>query len=394
MIVQETIIFFSWVAMQIVVGVNLVFPAFLLIKSYINRRICFKKPSASVDIAVIITAYQQIDLLEAAVGSVLQSNYDVYHIYVVADNCDLSSLVISNPRVSLLAPEDTLANNVRSHFYAIDRFIRKHDVITIIDSDNLVDSQYLSQLNLFFSNGFFAVQGKRLPKNLDTSLARLDGARDVYYDFYDGKTLFEAGSSSTLSGSGMAFSLDVYKECLQSIDISGAGFDKVLQTQLLRRGYRIAYAPNAMVYDQKSSRSHQFVQQRSRWMNTWFKYMHLGFGLIYLGVRARNWNQLLFGAVLLRPPLVIFLLLSVGCMFINLFLEWNWSAFAWILACFVFISCFLIAFKDQKNKKIFFRAFVFIPRFVFLQLKSLMYIRSANKRSVATIHFIKSTDHV
>jgi hypothetical protein len=47
--------------------------------------------------------------------------------------------------------------------------------------------------------GFAAVQGERKAKNLDTTYACLDAARDIYYHFYDGKLLFHIGSSATLA---------------------------------------------------------------------------------------------------------------------------------------------------------------------------------------------------
>src|SRR5690606_30379501 len=102
-----------------------------------------------------------------------------------------------------------------------------------------------------FSQGYHAVQGRRQAKNLNTTIACLDAARDNFYDFYDGKLLFKLGASSTLAGSGMAFRTKLYRECLESLEISGAGFDKVLQAEIVKRGYRIAHAPKAIVYDEK-----------------------------------------------------------------------------------------------------------------------------------------------
>ncbi|MFX7155939.1 glycosyltransferase, partial [Acinetobacter baumannii] len=93
-------------------------------------------------------------------------------------------------KVVLLRPEETLASNTRSHFYAINRFKRPHERLTIIDSDNIIDPDYLQALNVYFDKGFKAVQGLRDAKNIDTTVAALDAARDIYYHYYDGKLLF------------------------------------------------------------------------------------------------------------------------------------------------------------------------------------------------------------
>src|SRR5690606_23190952 len=132
-------------------------------------------------------------------------------------------------RVVLLIPEETIASNTGSILYAAERFRRGHERFTIIDSDNLVHPGFLEELNKFFDMGYKAVQGLRKAKNLNSIYACLDAARDIYYHFYDGKLLFNSGSSATLSGSGMAFSLDLYDNHLRHLQVKGAGFDKVWQ---------------------------------------------------------------------------------------------------------------------------------------------------------------------
>ncbi|HQR94946.1 MAG TPA: glycosyltransferase [Sediminibacterium sp.] len=207
------------------------------------------------DYAIIVTAYEQTHTLGPVVASLLQLKYKQFLVYIVADKCDISQLHFEDPRIIVLRPEETLSSNTRSHFYAIHRFVRPHDRLTIIDSDNLVEPDYLDQLNPYFDAGFKAVQGVRDAKNMDTMYACLDAARDIYYHFYDGKILFQAGSSATLAGSGMAFNTELYRTCLEHQDITGAGFDKILQKEIVNRGERIAFSEHAIVYDEKTSKS-------------------------------------------------------------------------------------------------------------------------------------------
>ncbi len=119
----------------------------------------------------------------------MKLNYENYIVYIVADKCDVSGLRFEDKRVVVLRPPETLGSNTRSHFYAIRNFIHEHDILTIIDSDNLVDPEYLNELNKYFHTAFSAVQGIRKAKNLDTTFACLDASRDIYYHFYDGQVL-------------------------------------------------------------------------------------------------------------------------------------------------------------------------------------------------------------
>ncbi|WP_374164277.1 glycosyltransferase [Arcticibacter sp. MXS-1] len=268
-----------WTTFQVIVGYNLFMPFLLyccwrLITSKRNTNIV---ASREPDYAIIVTAYEQTDSLYAVVDSISRLNYSNYIVYVVADNCDVTDLIFPDNRVMLLHPPETIASNTGSHFYAIRNFVRKHERLTIIDSDNLVHPEYLNELNRTFSQGFEAVQGVRKAKNLNSTLACLDAARDIYYNFYDGKLLFGLGSSATLAGSGMAFTVALYGRCLQDSSVSGAGFDKVLQAEIVGANERIAFCERAWVYDEKTSGSDQLVNQRARWISTWFRFFQKDF---------------------------------------------------------------------------------------------------------------------
>lgn len=379
----------EWIglAVQAAIGYNLVFPVVLLLIYGLRKAMNSRGPDIGngklPDYAIIVTAYEYTAQLPAVVGSLLQLNYEHYHIYVVADKCDISSLHFPLDRVALLRPEKVLGSNTRSHFYAISRFIRPHTHLTIIDSDNLTDPEYLNELNVYFNQGYQAVQGVREAKNLDTTYACLDAARDIYYHFYDGKVLFGAGSSATLAGSGMAFSTALYQEVLGHLDVTGAGFDKVLQEGIVSRGYRIAFADKAIVYDEKTTGSDQLVKQRARWINTWFKYFGYGFKILFKGISRLSLNQILFGLVLLRPPLFIFLLLSVFFMLVNLLIAPVMSLL-WLVGLLVFVLGFYVSLKNSPTDPKIYQSLVNIPKFMFYQLTALVNARRANKISVAT----------
>ncbi|WP_439505946.1 glycosyltransferase [Sediminibacterium sp.] len=384
----QYIIELLWIIFQIAVGYNLVLPFLLLfIYAVINGKKT-KSPINKVeaDYAIIVTAYEQTTLIPSVIKSLLQLNYSNYLIYIVADKCDVSDLKFDDERVIVLRPEQVLSSNTRSHFYAIQRFRRPHERLTIVDSDNLVDPNYLIELNYYFDLGYSAVQGVRDAKNLDTLYAALDGARDIYYHFYDGKVLFNVGSSATLAGSGMAFTTQLYNDCLAHQDITGAGFDKILQKEIVTRGYRIAFAENAIVYDEKTSKSDQLVNQRARWINTWFKYFSFGFVLVGKGVLQLNWNKFLFGLILLRPPLFIFLLIGLFCMMLNLILN-PFVSLIWFFGFILFVLGFIMALAINKTDARIYQSLWGIPKFIFYQVLSLLKVRNANKHSVATKHF-------
>jgi cellulose synthase/poly-beta-1,6-N-acetylglucosamine synthase-like glycosyltransferase len=375
-----------WVVLQIVIGYNLIMPLIIyMLYSLSRKQRPQTQPAEELDYAIIVTAYEQTQSLPAVVGSLLQLDYRNYIIYIVADKCDISTLNFNDPRVVVLRPPETLGSNTRSHFYAINHFKRKHTLLTIIDSDNLVEPNYLHELNKYFAAGYSAVQGVRKAKNLDTTVACLDAARDMYYHFYDGEALFQIGSSATLAGSGMAFTTQLYQECLGHQDITGAGFDKVLQYEIVRRGYRIAFSPDAVVYDEKTSGSDQLVKQRARWINTWFRYFKFGFHILGNGIAKMSKNSLIFGFILLRPPLFMFLLLSIVFMMANLLIA-PMHSLLWAAGFLCFVLSFIIGLRHANPDPRVYKSLIGIPKFIFLQVLSLTKARKANKISVATQH--------
>jgi cellulose synthase/poly-beta-1,6-N-acetylglucosamine synthase-like glycosyltransferase len=378
------IIWLIWILVQVLIGYNLFLPVLLFVFfKNSNKNLPIVTES---DYGIIVTAYEQIDAIANVVASLIKLNYTNYIIYIVADKCDISGVSFADERVILLRPEETLASNTRSHFYAISHFKRPHTRLTIIDSDNLVDPEYLHELDKYFAQGYQAVQGVREAKNLNTTYARLDAARDIYYHFYDGKVLFGIGSSATLAGSGMAFTTQLYRDCLESRDITGAGFDKVLQSIIVGQNLRIAFAPKAIVYDEKTTHADQLVKQRSRWINTWFRYFKFGFTLLMKGLRDFSRNQFVFGLVLLRPPLFIFLILAVFCMLVNFFISIT-AVFVWLAGLILFVVGFYIALAKSDTDKLIYQSLINIPKFIFYQVLSLLKVRKANKHSVATTHY-------
>jgi cellulose synthase/poly-beta-1,6-N-acetylglucosamine synthase-like glycosyltransferase len=383
------IFYFTWFFFQFIIGIMLVFPLlsyfiYILFKSRFRKSKIVLQMEA--DYGVIITAYKDLSNIPYVVNSLLKQDYTNYLVYVVADNCPRLETDFTDERVIILYPDSILQNQLKSQFHAIDNFKRNHNRLTIIDSDNLVAPDYLNQLNKVFDKGYQAVQGVRKAKNFDTPYACLDAANEIYYFFYNRKVLFGIGSSCMLSGSGMAFTTSLFKDCLQQhVESEGAGFDKILQTEIINKGFRIAFAEYAIVYDEKTSLPDQLIKQRARWNNTWFRFFNLGFNLILQGIFKISINRFVFGFILVRPPLFLLLGLSFIIMAINFFIN-TAVAIIWIFLIVGFTAGFFIALNKSNTDKRIYKALTHIPKFVYLQVLSLFKIRKANQYSVATEH--------
>ena len=101
-----------FIAVQAILAIYLLLPAIFLVLHYIvpkGRKMLERKyPVVSDrdhDFAAIITAHQDTRFIAPLVDSFTRQNYNNFIVYVVADDCDISSLRFDDPRICVLKPE-------------------------------------------------------------------------------------------------------------------------------------------------------------------------------------------------------------------------------------------------------------------------------------------------
>jgi cellulose synthase/poly-beta-1,6-N-acetylglucosamine synthase-like glycosyltransferase len=337
----------------------------------------------SFDFGLIITAHQETAFVHPLVDSILKQTYQQFQVYVVADDCDPEQLRFAHPKVTVLHPEPALHAKIKSIRYGLSHFSRKHDAVIILDVDNLIHPSYLEVMNNHFRKGYRVVQCDFKPKNTDTPFARMDAIGDIFNFFTEREIRMRLGMSSTIWGSGVAIDLELYNEVEYSSLLGG--FDKKLQAHLVKRVDQIAFAPAAVLYDEKITSGQALEQQRTRWINAYFKYFSLGWGIFTAGLRRLSPNLLFFGFNTLRPPLFITLgiafLLAVLSYWVSPALFPLWAG---VIATFA-LSFLLIVVVKSTDKRIVLDI-LRLPLFIVRQLLALFKIKSANKSFLKTEH--------
>jgi len=106
------------------------------------------------------------------------------------------------------------------------------------------------------------------------------------------------------------------------------------------------------------------------------------------GIIRFSRNQFIFGFVLVRPPLFMFLILSVLFAFINLVTGAYLNFGLWMLGLALFVAGFALALKLSHTDKKIYQSLVNIPKFMFLQVLSVLKIFKGQKNNVATTHYV------
>jgi cellulose synthase/poly-beta-1,6-N-acetylglucosamine synthase-like glycosyltransferase len=311
----------------------------------------------------------------------LKQTYGKAVVYVVADDCDISGLSFSDERVVILRPEPALHAKIKSIKYAIDHFVREHDVIVIFDADNLLHPRYFEYLNKYFQAGYRSVQTQMLSKNTDTIYSRLDSIGHIYYTFLDRQVRMEMGLSSCTLGLGIAVERKLYMEIMYRDTLGG--FDKKMQADIVKAIPRLAFAKEAIVYDEKVDDGQTLETQRTRWLFTYFHYFRINWSVLKKGLQKFNFNLIYFGFVLLRPPL--FILIGVACVFalLDLFLA---PVYGWVLIglLLLFALSFILIVLTQSRQKGMGQALLYVPLVVFRQVRAILKIKKATRSFLQT----------
>jgi cellulose synthase/poly-beta-1,6-N-acetylglucosamine synthase-like glycosyltransferase len=384
------ILFGFFILLQVILAIYMLLPFFLLFihflftrsKQLVGKKYP-KKENKEYDFAAIVTAHRDTRFILPLIDSFLKQNYANYILYVVADDCDISSLPASSINIQILKPEPALHAKIKSIKYAVDHFVRAHEVMVVFDSDNLVHPDYLKRLNEYFCCGFTAVQTHMLSKNTETVYARLDSIGHIYNTFVERQSRMELGLSSSILGLGIAIDTNLYKQVMYK-DALG-GFDKKLQADIIRTIPQLGFAKDAIVYDEKVDDGDTLERQRTRWIYTYFKYFSINWNLFVTGLQQLSFNKMFFAFTTLRPPLFI----TVALAFVFLvagFLIYPLMGWLWLGIIVIFVAAFILIILTQSMQKGMGQALLYIPVIVLRQIKALLKIKTAGKDFLKTEH--------
>lgn len=357
-----------------------------------KERLPVRDAAVIADFACIITAYKNAEIARPLIDSLLGQNYPNFHIYLVADECPPFEAP-NNPRLTVIQPPQPLRLKAKSIIAAMASYRRPHTHTVIFDADNLAHPLFLQEINRYLQAGFLCVQGRRTAKNLNSTYAALDSLGEHYKNYIERYVPYLLGGSAVISGSGMATETALYQAYLNAPEIQLGQHqwkkmlqeDKILQNFLVRRKVRIAFARDAVVFDEKVSSGAAVETQRSRWLFSYFQNLPNSGGIFLRGLLGANWMLLYFGFVTMVLPMFIQVALAALWALIALFFMPFW-AIALALALLVFsANVYWTLYLDRAPAAVLAAARK-APWFVLRQLTGLFKMGNPNK------HF-KHTEH-
>lgn len=229
---------------------------------------------------VLISARNEEAVIGHLIRSIREQNYprELVTVFVVADNC-----TDDTARVAEEAGAVVYRRFDKQHVgkgYALDFLLQQiyrdypreaFDGFFVFDADNILDVNYIAEMNRTFSQGHRIITSYRNSKNYGDNWV---SAGYSLWFLRESRYLNHArmllGTSCTVSGTGFL----VHREVLEKF----GGWKFFLLTEDIEfsvrsviEGERIAFCKDAVLYDEQPTSFHQSWLQRLRWAKGFFQ---------------------------------------------------------------------------------------------------------------------------
>lgn len=222
--------------------------------------------------ALLVAAHNEEAVIKDIIHSLERMDYprELYDIFVIADNCTDKTAIIARNSGALVYERTNKEKRGKGYalewmFDKIFKMEKHYDSVVVFDADNLVSKDFLKEMNNKLCQGFKVVQGYLDSKN--PSDTWITGSYSIA--FWTSNRMFQlarnnVGLSNQLGGTGFCIETETLKElgwgatCLTE--------DLEFTCKLVLNGYKVGWAHDAVIYDEKPLTLAQSWWQRKRWM--------------------------------------------------------------------------------------------------------------------------------
>ena len=238
------------------------------------------KPEILHRYGVLIAARNEERVIGCLLDSIREQDYpdDLVDIFVVADNCSDATARTARERGAVVY--ERYNETMVGKGYALDYLLRRmeedgmvYDGYLVFDADNLLQKDYITQINRAFSDGYEIVTSYRNAKNYgDSWISSGCGLWFLRETAGLNEPRHLLGTSCAVSGTGFLFSRKVLEENhgwpfhLLTEDVEFSAVE-------ILKGRRIGFCGAAEYFDEQPVDLRQSVRQRLRWSKGYLQVM-------------------------------------------------------------------------------------------------------------------------
>ena len=339
---------------------------------------------------ILYPAYNEDRVIVNSVHTFLGQYYPYkgFHVAVISDHMQPeTNEKLAQLPITLLQPVFEKSSKAKAMQYALTQIQGVYDYVVILDADNVVESDFLANLNEVCNKGYEAIQCHRCAKNSNNNIAVLDGVSEEINNTIFRKAHNRIGLSSALIGSGMCFRFSWFKENVYKL--STAGEDRELEALLLRQKIHIHYEPTIHVYDEKVSNKDNFQKQRLRWMTAQIQSLFSLLPYVPKAILDGNIDYIdktFQQALIPRSMLVVgafgmAFMMTLFCLIFDL----NWYIKWWLLFLFICLSLYVSTPKQLRSHSVFGKI-LSLPKLVWKMVLNILKIDRKNTDFIHTTH--------
>ncbi len=230
--------------------------------------------------AVLIAARNEEAVIGQLIDSIHKQDYpqELIDVYVVADNCTDNTAKVAYETGAYVCERFNRIHVGKGYAlqYLLNEISRngnpkQYDGFFIFDADNLLEENYITEMNRTFSDGYQVVTSYRNSKNFGDNWISSGYALWFLHEaqfLNKGRQL--VGNSCMVSGTGYMISEKILEQT--------GGWNFFLLTEdieftayCISNGIRIGYSESAIFYDEQPTRFRDSWHQRLRWIKGYFQ---------------------------------------------------------------------------------------------------------------------------
>ena len=326
--------------------------------------------------AILIPCRNEQKVIRNLIISLKKQKYpkELFTIYVIPNNCtDNTAEIALKNGAKIIKVNQKVNSKGEALKIAFNKLIKtkKIDAFVIFDADNVVHPLFLQEMNNILNSGFQVAQGCRDSKNATDNW--LSGSYSCFYwlqNYFFNKSRQFLEASALINGTGFM----IKKEVIQKYGFNPTTLteDVEFSAMCALNGIKIAYAEQAITYDEQPTKMLDSYKQRKRWTKGNYECLKK-YNILLLKEFIKNKNMacldmfLNFLAPLFQIVSLILIIILIGFKVSNITLNdpfSNLMAYNFLFFIFTFLIGLLISagvtrYHQQKPKKVFWGIMLF-----------------------------------
>ena len=275
-------------------------------------------------IAVMISARNEENVIPGLISCLKNQDYpqDMLDVFVVADNCTDSTAEASRMAGAIVYERFNKVEVGKG--FAVDFLLKKiaedygkdtYDAYLIFDADNLVEPDFVSEINKTFSQGYDVVTSYRNSKNYgDNWLSAGQGMCFMRDLILLNRARMAIGGCTFVAGTGFMFSREILEKIGGGWPFHTLVEDGEFTTYNAINGTKMGYCDTARFYDDQPTKFSQSWNQRLRWCKGYLQVLGKYGADLFKGIFSRNFLSCFDMAMCIGPAYF----LSIFAVLLNL----------------------------------------------------------------------------